>query len=163
MGIFSQSGNEAARSGPPPTGERRRAPRDPHGGLSIVAKDLTIAGDLQAEGVIRIEGRVVGNVHAGDQVLLSEGGIVEGDVVAREAVIGGRVHGCITGTERVELQATAVVHGDIVTRRLLIQEGGTVNGSMKMEDGEELSAISDQLSANHQSLPNEQARETLRA
>lgn len=135
MGIFSSqsSSGSADKPGPPPSGERRRAARDPQGGLSIVARDLTIAGDLQAEGVIRIEGRVVGNVHAGDQVLLSEGAIVEGDIVAREAVIGGRVHGSITGGERVELQTSAIVHGDIVTRRLLIQEGGSVNGSMKME------------------------------
>ena len=103
------------------------------GSLSIVAKDLTIAGDLQAEGIVRVEGRVVGNVHAGDQVLISEGGIVEGDVVTREAIVGGRVHGCLTGEERVELQASAVVHGDIITKRLLIQEGGQVNGSVKME------------------------------
>lgn len=127
MGIFSAPSVTAA----PPV-ERRRL-NGAQGGLSIVAKDLTIAGDLQAEGVIRIEGRVVGNVHAGDQVLISEGGIVEGDVVTREAVIAGRVHGSIHGDERVELQAAAVVHGDITTRRLLVQEGGQVNGSVKME------------------------------
>lgn len=127
MGIFSAPSTTAA----PPI-ERRRM-NGAQGGLSIVAKDMTIAGDLQAEGVIRIEGRVVGNVHAGDQVLISDGGIVEGDVVTREVVIAGRVHGCIHGEERVELQATAVVHGDITTRRLLVQEGGQVNGGIKME------------------------------
>ena len=127
MGIFSAPAVSAA-----PTVERRRN-NGTQGGLSIVAKDMTIAGDLQAEGVIRIEGRVVGNVHAGDQVLISDGGIVEGDVVTREAVIAGRVHGCIHGEERVELQASAVVHGDITSRRLLIQEGGQVNGGVKME------------------------------
>jgi cytoskeletal protein CcmA (bactofilin family) len=127
MGIFSAPSTTAA-----PAIERRRM-NGAQGGLSIVAKDMTIAGDLQAEGVIRIEGRVVGNVHAGDQVLISDGGIVEGDVVTREVVIAGRVHGCIHGEERVELQATAVVHGDITTRRLLVQEGGQVNGGIKME------------------------------
>lgn len=127
MGIFSAPSTTGA-----PAVDRRR-PVVTQGGLSIVAKDLTIAGDLQAEGVIRVEGRVVGNVHAGDQVLISEGGIVEGDVVAREVVVGGRVHGSISGEERVELQASAVVHGDIVTRRLLVQEGGHVNGCVKME------------------------------
>ena len=131
MGFFSQQpAVTPAKATMPPTGERRRN-RDPQGGLSIVAKDLTIAGDLQAEGVIRIEGRVVGNVHAGDQVLLCDGGIV--DVVAREAVIGGRVHGSISSDERVELQSTAIVHGDIATRRLLIQEGGRVNGAVRMD------------------------------
>ena len=127
MGIFSAPAATAA-----PAVERRRS-HGAQGGLSIVAKDLTISGDLQAEGVIRVEGRVIGNVHAGDQVLISEGGIVEGDVVTREAVIGGRVHGCITAEERAELQASSVVHGDISTRRLLIQEGGQVNGVVKME------------------------------
>jgi cytoskeletal protein CcmA (bactofilin family) len=134
MGIFSSQpeANQPAKPGIPATGDRRRA-RDPQGGLSIVAKDLTISGDLQAEGVIRIEGRVVGNVHAGDQVLLCDGGVIEGDVVAREAIIGGRVHGSIASEERVELQSSAIVHGNIATRRLLIQEGGRVNGSLQME------------------------------
>lgn len=127
MGIFSAPSTTAA----PPVDRRRN--NGAQGGLSIVAKDMTIAGDLQAEGVVRIEGRVVGSVHAGDQVLISEGGIVEGDVVAREAVVAGRVHGCISGAERVEVQASAVVHGDITTRRLTIQEGGQVNGCVKME------------------------------
>jgi cytoskeletal protein CcmA (bactofilin family) len=127
MGIFSAPTMTAA----PPVDRRRANGTQP--GLSIVAKDLTIAGDMQAEGVVRIEGRVVGSVHAGDQVLISEGGIVEGDVVAREAVVAGRVHGCISGEDRVEVQASAVVHGDIRTRRLTIQEGGQVNGCVKME------------------------------
>lgn len=127
MGIFSAPSTTVA-----PAVDRRRS-NGAQGSLSIVAKDLTIAGDLQAEGVVRIEGRVVGSVHAGDQVLISEGGIVEGDVFTREAVVAGRVHGSITGEERVELQASAVVHGDVTTRRLQVQEGGKVNGCVKME------------------------------
>lgn len=128
MGFFSAP---AVTANGAPAIERRR--QNGAGGLSIVAKDLTISGDLQAEGVIRVEGRVIGNVHAGDQVLISEGGIVEGDVVTREAIVGGRVHGSVTAEERAELQASSVVHGDIVTRRLLVQEGGQVNGTVKME------------------------------
>ncbi|HEU5219389.1 MAG TPA: polymer-forming cytoskeletal protein [Gemmatimonadales bacterium] len=147
MGIFSAPSTTAA-----PFVERRRN-NVPQGGLSIVAKDLTIAGDLQAEGVIRIEGRVVGNVHAGDQVLISEGGIVEGDVVSREAVIAGRVHGCIHGEERVELQAAAVVHGDITTRRLLIHEGGQVNGGVKMETMNGVPAAIGNGNGNHHGEP----------
>jgi cytoskeletal protein CcmA (bactofilin family) len=127
MGIFSAPASHAI-----PAVERRRH-NGAQGGLSIVAKDLTISGDLHAAGVIRVEGRVIGNVHAGDQVLISEGGVVEGDVVTREAVIGGRVDGCITAEERAELQSSSVVHGDICTRRLLIEEGGQVNGAVKME------------------------------
>ncbi|HEV8149522.1 MAG TPA: polymer-forming cytoskeletal protein [Gemmatimonadales bacterium] len=134
MGLFSlqSTSSHPAKPAAPTTGERRRA-RDPQAGLSIVAHDLRITGDLQADGVIRIEGRVLGNVQAGDQVLVCAGGVIEGDVITREAVIGGQVSGCIAAEERVELQASALVHGDIATRRLLIQEGGRVNGVVRME------------------------------
>jgi cytoskeletal protein CcmA (bactofilin family) len=124
MGLF--------REAPAPTIERRRNGPG-NGGLSIVARDLTVTGDLEAAGVIRVEGRVQGNVQAGDQVLLSEGAVIEGNVAAREAVIGGRVHGSIVASERIEIQAEAVVEGDLVTPRLLIQEGGRVNGGVRME------------------------------
>ncbi len=140
MGFFSSSTSTNHKpdavqagggTGNGPAWERRK--HREAAGLSIVAKDLTVTGDLEAEGVIRIEGRVLGNVQAGDQVLLSDGGIVEGNVVTREAVIGGTVHGSIATSERVELQSDAVVEGDISTRRLLIHEGGRVNGAVRME------------------------------
>jgi len=57
---------------------------------------------------------------------------VEGDVVSREAIIGGEVRGGIYAEERVELQATSVVHGDVATKRLFVQEGGEINGVLRM-------------------------------
>jgi cytoskeletal protein CcmA (bactofilin family) len=150
MGIFSSGPAKptaAAANGATPPNPRRRSTDGP-AGLSIVAKDLTIAGDLQAAGIIRIEGRVIGSVHSADQVLVSEGGVIEGDVVAREAVIAGRVHGSIQAEERVELQASAVVHGDIVTRRLLVQEGGAVNGAVRMDGAAKDTVNSQQSTVN---------------
>lgn len=132
MGLFSTTTTNGKRESAAPAIERRR-PRETNGGLSIVARDLTVTGDLEAAGVIRIEGRVLGNVQAGDQVLLSEGAVIEGNVSTREAVIGGRVQGSIAASERIELQAEAVVEGDLFTPRLLIQEGGRVNGAVRME------------------------------
>ena len=132
MGLFSLNSGSHSKADLAGPAWERRSNREA-GGLSIVARDLTVTGDLEADGVIRIEGRVLGNVQAGDQVLLSEGGLIEGSVATREAVIGGTVHGSISGSERVELQAQAVVEGDITTRRLLIHEGGRVNGGVRME------------------------------
>jgi cytoskeletal protein CcmA (bactofilin family) len=100
--------------------------------LSIVAADLTVTGELKTEGVVKIDGVVEGNIRAVRQVLVSKGGVVKGDVYTKEAIVGGRVHGSIHATDRVEVQATATVHGDIVTQRILVHEGGEVNGSVKM-------------------------------
>jgi cytoskeletal protein CcmA (bactofilin family) len=133
MGIFSSTqGQNGAVPSRRPSGQQS---------LSIVAADLVVTGDLQADGVIRIEGRVAGNVTSGIQILLAEGGVVEGDLRTREAVLGGEVHGNVVATERVEVQPTAAVHGDIVTPRLLIQEGGRVNGGVRMEPSGEVASV----------------------
>src|SRR2546425_3563088 len=79
-------------------------------GLSIIGTGMRVVGDITAEGVVKIEGAVVGTVRAGRQVLVGKGGEVEGDVISREAIIGGEVRGSIRADERVEIQSTSVVH-----------------------------------------------------
>src|ERR1700704_4692450 len=101
-------------------------------GLCIIGTGMRVVGDISAEGVVKIEGTVVGTVQAAKQVLVAKGGEVEGDVVSREAIIGGEVRGGIYAEERVELQATSVVHGDVSTKRLFVQEGGEINGVLRM-------------------------------
>src|SRR3990172_3136581 len=101
-------------------------------GLSIIGSGMRGVGDISADGVVKIEGAVVGSVRAAKQVLVGKGGEVEGDVVSREAIIGGEVRGGIYAEERVELQATSVVHGDVSTKRLFVQEGGAINGVLRI-------------------------------
>ena len=114
----------------PSSGPGRKRPET--SGLSIIATDLEVLGHLEARSVIKIEGRVTGNVSAGEQVLVAAGAVVEGNITARETVVGGIVEGAIEGGERVELLDTAVVRGNIVTSRLLIHEGSRLNGEIMM-------------------------------
>ncbi len=110
---------------------RRRSDQMP---FSIVAKDMTIVGDLETEGLVRIEGRVRGTVRAGSQVLIGQGAQLEGDLHTKEAVVGGEVIGSIHATERVELQPTAAVTGNIITPRIAVMEGGKVSGEVRIQD-----------------------------
>jgi cytoskeletal protein CcmA (bactofilin family) len=126
MGIFSnqardEQGNEL---------RRRRTDQIP---FSIIASDMTVVGDLETEGVVRIEGRVRGAVRVGQQVLVAAGAVIEGDLHTQEAVIAGQVSGAIYAKDRVELQASAVVAGDILTPRIAIVEGARVSGEVKMD------------------------------
>jgi cytoskeletal protein CcmA (bactofilin family) len=126
MGIFTnpardEQGNEL---------RRRRTDQIP---FSIVASDMTVIGDLETEGVVRIEGRIRGPVRAAAQVLVAAGAVIEGDLHTQEAVVAGQVSGAIHARDRVELQGTAVVTGDIVTPRIAIVEGARVSGEVKMD------------------------------
>jgi cytoskeletal protein CcmA (bactofilin family) len=115
--------------------EKGPAPSDGEAGLSIIGTGMRVVGDVTADGVVKIEGTVIGTVRAGRQVLVGKGGEVEGDVITREAIIGGEVRGSIVAEERVEIQTSSVVHGDMFTKRLFVQEGGEINGVVRM--GEE--------------------------
>jgi cytoskeletal protein CcmA (bactofilin family) len=126
MGIFNnpardEQGNEL---------RRRRTDQIP---FSIIASDMTVIGDLETEGVVRIEGRIRGNVRVGSQILVAAGAVIEGDLHTNEAVVAGQVSGAIVAKDRVELQATAVVSGDINTPRIAIVEGAKVSGEVKMD------------------------------
>lgn len=112
--------------------ERGRGALEADAGLSIIGTGMRVVGDIMAEGVVKVEGVVSGTVRAGRQVLVAKGGEVEGDIITREAIVGGEVRGSIQAQERVEIQATSVVHGDITTKRLLVQEGGELNGVLRM-------------------------------
>ena len=115
--------------------EKGQGAPETEAGLSILGTGMRVVGDITAEGVVKIEGAVVGTVRAGRQVLVGKGGEVEGDVISREAIIGGEVRGSIRADERVEIQSTSVVHGDIAAKRLLVQEGGEINGVIRMGEG----------------------------
>jgi cytoskeletal protein CcmA (bactofilin family) len=115
------------------------------GNFSIIAAGMRIVGELKTDGVVKIEGVVEGSVRAEHEVLVSKEGLVEGDIYTRQAVIGGRVVGSVQGEERVEVQPGSIVNGNIVTKRLIVQEGGEVNGEVSMGDPGQLGSATGDL------------------
>jgi cytoskeletal protein CcmA (bactofilin family) len=130
MGIF---GGNAKAVGEKPAGQGKGSPAATS--LSIVGAGMTVRGDLETDGVVKVEGTVDGHVKAGMQVLVAKGGVVHGDIETTEAVVGGAVNGSIRAKERVEVQTGASVEGDITTRRIAVAEGASLNGLIKMGDG----------------------------
>ncbi len=109
-------------------------PAAPAGGLSIISAGMTVRGDIDSNGTVKVEGEVDGHIRAASQVLVAKGGLVHGDIEAREAIVGGAVQGAIRAEDRVEIQAGAAVQGDVTTRRIAVAEGGSLNGQIRMGD-----------------------------
>lgn len=129
MAIFSNTTPAAETDPAKPPFNRRKGDGIP---LSIVARDMTITGDMATEGVVKVEGRVKGTIRATAQIIVSPGAVIEGDVFTKEAVIAGEIQGTIRASDRVELQASGVVRGDIHTPRISVVEGGRVSGEVDM-------------------------------
>jgi cytoskeletal protein CcmA (bactofilin family) len=95
---------------------------------------MKIIGDIESNGVIKVEGTVEGAIRGARQVLLARTGVIDGDILADEAILGGKVKGTVTATERVEIQNTCRIEGNIHTKSIVVVEGGMINGSVRMED-----------------------------
>jgi len=100
--------------------------------LSIVGPGMTVVGNCESDGTIRIEGTVNGSVKAGKAVVIGKQGLVSGDIMTQDAVISGRVEGKLVAASRLELQATSHIEGEVHTRRMQLAEGAVLNGSVHM-------------------------------
>jgi cytoskeletal protein CcmA (bactofilin family) len=100
--------------------------------ISIIAQGTKVVGDCETDGTMRIEGLVEGKVRAGKAVVVGKDGVVKGDILTQDAVIGGHVTGTVVAESRLELQSTCVIDGEIRARRIKLDEGGKVNGSVMM-------------------------------
>ena len=100
--------------------------------ISIVGPGMRVVGDVDTDGTLRIEGSVQGTVRAGKAVVIGKDGVVNGDVLTQDAIIGGRVNGKVIAESRLELQTTCVVEGEIKARRIKLDEGGRLNGTVQI-------------------------------
>ena len=124
MSIFSKTPGErpATRLEAPPA----------EGAMSVIGAGMRILGDVESNGVVKVEGVIEGAVRGARQLLLGRSGVIHGDVTANDAILGGKVVGAVIATERVEIQGTASVEGDIHTRSIVVFEGGSINGAVRM-------------------------------
>ena len=138
MAMFSKGapGQDDSSISPVVSSQSSASPTNNENAVSTIAPDMKITGDVQCSGVIRIEGTVEGSVKGARQVLIGRQGMVKGDVHAREAIVGGRIEGSVTATERVEVQGSALINGDLFAKSMLVQEGGRINGAIRMEEAQ---------------------------
>lgn len=111
-------------------------PRD--GVISIIGPGMSVDGDCTTDGTLRVEGHIKGTVRAGKAVVVSKDGVVEGDILTQDAIIGGKVTGTVSAESRLELQATCQIQGEIRARRIKLDEGGQVNGNVRTGEAQQL-------------------------
>lgn len=114
--------------------EKRSSPGPAEGTISIVGPGMTIVGDIETEGTVRIEGTVIGTIRAGKAVVVGRNGRVEGTIITQDAVLAGSIEGTVTAGSRLELQATCRMDGEILTRLMKLEEGAVLNGTVQMGD-----------------------------
>jgi len=107
---------------------------------SFIGANSLLRGDMNTKGTLRVDGTVEGNISA-DWVVLGDKAHIKGDITARGIVIGGRVDGNTKAEEIVEIKNKGHLCGEICTRKLVIAEGGILEGRTRMQQHEEAKVI----------------------
>ncbi|WP_300364676.1 polymer-forming cytoskeletal protein [Hydrogenimonas sp.] len=87
------------------------------GHTTIVAPGTKITGTLRSTGGLHVDGEIDGSVEAKSYVIVAKGGVVHGDIHAREVYLDGVVNGDIWAIE-VEIYDNGVCHGHIEAIRI---------------------------------------------
>ena len=108
--------------------DTRKAPARDSGGVSVsrLGKGVKVRGILEIEGELVVSGQVFGRI-AALKVTITPDGFVEGDIVAREVVIGGKLEGRVYAPT-VLVEVTAQVTGKLFHHTIEVVRGARVDG-----------------------------------
>jgi cytoskeletal protein CcmA (bactofilin family) len=99
---------------------------------SLIAENVTLAGDLTSDGDVQLDGHVRGDVKVG-RLTIGETGQVDGAIEAETVDIRGRITGSASARQ-IRLYATAAVQGDLTHAQLTIDSGAQFQGrSLRFE------------------------------
>lgn len=109
----------------PPKGEVRR---------NEISEGTIVVGNINAEGDLRVEGKVIGTLVCNSRLIVSETGYIEGNVDARMATVEGEIKGNVVTRDLLTIDKTGKIFGDIFTQKLVVQMGAVFTGSSKMAE-----------------------------
>lgn len=94
----------------------------------------TIRGDVVFSDLLRVHGHIVGTVSSEHELLVGEGGVVEGEVRVGSLVVAGTVRGTVRVAKKLIVHAGGRVVAEVHAAKLVVDEGGVIEGPVHMVD-----------------------------
>ena len=134
MGFFGTSKKEEQQAPIALEGERPQESLPPPQKLSstLITQGITLKGTVEGEGVVQVEGTVVGEFNMVGAIIVADSGLVKGPITADVVRVAGRVEGNVTAREHMRLEHTGALIGDVSTASLVVEDGGCLNGRSTM-------------------------------
>ena len=99
---------------------------------TLITQGITLTGTIEGEGVVQVEGTVVGEFNMVGAVIVADTGLVKGPITADVVRVAGKVEGNVTAREHMRLESTGALSGDVTTASLVVEDGGCLNGRSTM-------------------------------
>ena len=99
---------------------------------NAITSGSKIIGTIIADGDIRIDGTVEGELQRAGKVVIGEKGLVKGTVSCQNSEIMGSLDGKINNSQTLALRATGKIKGEVQTQTLIVEPNAQFNGSCQM-------------------------------
>ena len=103
-----------------------------YGPDTVLGAHTVFEGTIRAEGPLRIQGRVQGEISSTSSVHVEAGGVAEARIEAAAVEIAGEVEGQVHASGRVVLAATSRVSGEVYAGTIVMSEGAVLDGALHM-------------------------------
>ncbi|MDK2868634.1 MAG: hypothetical protein PWP51_1203 [Clostridiales bacterium] len=98
----------------------------------VIGPNSMVNGNLESEASVRIDGTVIGNITAKGNVILSERGRIEGNIICDNLEIHGQCTGNVKSKGRIDLTKSSKLFGDIVCMTLNTETGAKFEGNCRV-------------------------------
>lgn len=100
--------------------------------INIISEGTKIKGDIVANGDIRIDGELLGNISAKGLLVIGSKGRIEGQIICNNIEISGYIKGKVTASQLLNMKSTSQITGDIIAGKLSVEPGSLFSGSCAM-------------------------------
>jgi len=97
-----------------------------------VGPTANFSGDLECDGIVKIDGIYQGSIKTTSNVIISEKGRVDASIEAQNVSVSGQAKGSIVAKGRLEILSTGRVWADVTVKSFLLDDGGKLHGGLKM-------------------------------
>ncbi len=99
---------------------------------TYIGEDTSFEGALASSKSLTIFGGVKGTIECQGRVVIGQTGKIEADIVADDVIVSGKIVGNVTARSKLELTSTGIIQGDVKTARLIMEDGGKLDGHCEM-------------------------------
>lgn len=97
---------------------------------TYIDQGCELVGQLRFRERVRIDGRVEGEIHAANSVVVGESGTILAGIEAESVEVWGTIEGDIQAQAQVTLHKSARVTGEIQTAGIVVEPGARFKGAI---------------------------------
>jgi cytoskeletal protein CcmA (bactofilin family) len=106
--------------------------------LNFLGNGTFVEGTIKTESSVRVDGIIKGKLVCKNTLTVGVNGQIEGEIEAKNAIIGGKINGKIKVAEKLVLESKSALMGEIKASKLIIDEGAIFEGTSKMGKKDEI-------------------------